>query len=263
MVVVTVGGGKFPLVAAAAPAAARGWAHRVLEIIGEPAGTRERAATPGLGRVQFGFLSDMLRFERLRTREGVRNVLAIDVGPNDLTLLQAQISPETVRELARGMERAADITQSITARGDVAAGPAPSASGNAVPPAEPSTPLQRCMAASERGPLSFTTGPSGYPAGTSLDELTEPALTSASARPVYPPSARGARVTGRVVTRFAVDRNGRPVSDTFRLAGGTSNPLFVQSVCEALPNMVFRVGAVAPFSARVVYKTFVIAPVAP
>lgn len=261
---VTVRGGKFPLVAQASPESARRWVAQVNAIASATASAAASGAGKASPRVEFGHFSDILRYRRRYDAPARRDLIGVDVGPNNLTLYEMEVAPPLLGRLTASMLRAARITESLTSPATLLRAEGRSAaSGRDLPNVRSkhvSTPSARCVAASTMPPLEYNYGASGYPPGTNLDKVIQPALRSGSPRPAYPRRALGARVTGEVVASFVVDTAGRPLVDSFRLRG-PANPLFVESVCDALPQMQFvprRLGG--KLVNQLVQETFSIPP---
>ncbi len=264
-VTVTVEGGKYPLVAHSTADAAQRWAARTDSLARSGRGAAGSKQTERASeRNEFGHFSDILRYQHFDNSGAHRDVVAIDIGPLNVAVFQSDVSSATLDRLNAAMRRAASAARLLKPRSvaqSLATSPLRSSSvrkGDDSP--GPSlSPSKQCIVQSGLPPMAYT-GPNGYAAGTNLDKLVQPSLRAGSPLPSYPASAAGARVSGRVVARFVIDTAGRPVVQTFRLVG-VSNPLFVESVCQALPAMRFvpsRVsGRLVP---QVVEETFVIAP---
>lgn len=258
LVVATVVGGKFPLVARGGPAAARAWATAAASF---------PAAIETNRPLDFGHNSDLLRLARKTSDAGHaqgRSALSVVVGPNELVLFHAEVTAPTRRAISTAMLRASGIAEPLARRTGAyrtTGTDAASVRATAAPLNDPAPigAAQRCLSASSGEPIEYNFGPHGYPAGTDFNRVLEPDLLP-GAKPDYPAEALGARVTGVVPATFAVDSTGTPLGDTFRLTGPT-NPLFLASVCEALPRMRFSLPPTArAASVRLVRKTFRIPP---
>lgn len=254
VVSVRVTGGKYPLVAQSSSADARQWSAAT------DAAAHARAASGTRERHEFGHLSDILRYQRVESAGQVRNVVAIDIGPQNLAIYQYDMPASVLEQFTRSMRRAASATDSLSrvrpersasAARESRAKPAVQRAGSVALSAP-----ERCSQASAMPPIEYR----DYPAGTNLDRAVQPPLLTGSPVPSYPRSAIGARVTGEVPARFVIDTEGRPDVNTFRLRGVT-NPLFVQSVCDVLSRMRFAPSRVNGRAVKqVVDKTFTIPP---
>lgn len=258
VVSVNVVGGKYPLVAQSSTDDARHWAAEAdATAIGQDgSATHERH--------EFGHLSDILRYQRVESAGRTRDVVAIDVGPQNLTIYEYDMPASLLQQLTRSMRRAASSTDSLSrsrtkrSPSSASASPtrraAPAVARSAGAVAMSAT--ERCSQASAMRPIEYR----DYAAGTNLDKAIQPPLQTGSPVPAYPRSAIGARVTGEVPARFVIDTDGRPDVETFRLRG-VANPLFVQSVCDVLTRMRFVPSRVKGRPVKqLVDETFIIAP---
>lgn len=256
VVSVKVVGGKYPLVAQSSSENARHWAAEA------DAAAHGKGGSGSNERHEFGHFSDILRYQRVESAGHTRDVVAIDIGPQNLTMYEYDIPTPMLDQLTHSMRRAASATDSLSklrtrhsrasARESHTTQPTPSAhaSGVAMSAAE------RCSEASAMRPIEY----GDYAAATNLDKVIQPPLQAGSPVPAYPRSAIGARVTGEIPARFVIDTEGRPDVETFRLRG-VANPLFVQSVCDVLSRMRFAPSLVKGRPVKqLVDETFVIAP---
>ncbi|MGI8509684.1 MAG: energy transducer TonB [Gemmatimonadaceae bacterium] len=254
VVSVKVLGGKYPLVAQSSSDNARHWAAET------DAAAHTKGGSAAHERHEFGHLSDILLYQRVESGGRVRDVVAIDVGPQNLTMYEYDIPTSTLEQLASSMRRAATATDSLS-RLRTSRSPSSSARESRAAPAVQAgnvamSAAERCSQASAMRPIEY----SAYPAGTNLERIVQPPLQTGSPVPAYPQSAIGARVTGEVPARFVIDSAGRPDVDTFRLRG-VANPLFVRSVCDVLSRMRFAPSHVQGRPARqLVDETFTVAP---
>lgn len=259
VVSVRVVGGKYPLVAQASSAEARRWAAET------DAAARDGSDATAHERHEFGYLSDILRFQRVTNGAGQqRDVIAVDIGPRNLSMYEHDMPLPMIQRLTGSMRRAASMTDSLGKQRPKRSLSPPTVNHSTVShPMAASQPgnvatsaAERCYMASGMHPIEY----SAYPAGTNLDKVIQPPLQPGSVVPAYPRSALGARVIGEVSARFVIDTEGRPDVETFRLRG-VVNPLFVQSVCDALPRMRFIPARLnGRLVKQLVDETFTIAP---
>lgn len=261
VVSVKVLGGKYPLVAQSSSENARHWATET------DAAAHAKGGSATHERHEFGHLSDILRYQRLESAGRVRDMVAIDIGPQNLAIYEYDMPVPMLEQFTRSMRRAASATDSLSQSRAKRSPSSSSASASSARESRATPAVQqagnvamsapeRCSQASALRPIEYR----DYPTGTNLDKVIQPPLQAGSPVPIYPRSAIGARVTGEVPARFVIDTEGRPNVETFRLRG-VANPLFVQSVCDVLARMRFAPSHVKGRPVQqLVDEIFIIAP---
>lgn len=253
VVSVQVVGGKYPLVAQSSTDNARHWAAEA------DAAAHAKGGSATHERHEFGHLSDILRYQRVESAGYTRDVVAIDIGPQNLTMYEYDMPASMLEQLTRSMRRAASATDSLS-RLRTRHSPSSARESHTAPVVQTAdvamSAAERCSQASAMRPIEYR----DYAAGTNLEKVVQPPLQTGSPVPSYPRSAIGARVTGEVPARFVIDTEGRPDVETFRLRT-VANPLFVQSVCDVLSRMRFAPSRVKGRPVKqLVDETFIIAP---